>query len=82
MKKRIVAIIATILLVTVSSISASAEINRQSLTDELFEIYWSESPFWVYNDYYKYTESRVKIEHDPIAAMFYKTLEAFISDCD
>lgn len=80
--KRIVPVLMAVLLLAAAPLTASAatdEIDRRDITDQIFE--------WMYpdglcNEYRKMTQSVVKVEHNPMAAMAYMRIEAEIAVCD
>lgn len=77
--KRLVAAVAAIVLMCSVALTSYAEIDRKYITDMLFESDWENE---LEGDYYHFTKSTVKIENNPLAAMYYMTMEAFVSDCD
>lgn len=83
MIKRITAVCLAVILLATTAFAANAaeldEAERRYLTDKLFEYVWLDG---LHNDYYKITQSTVTIEHNPLAAMEYFTIEAEVFVCD
>lgn len=81
--KRMTAVLMAALMLMATVVVANAaevdEIERRYITDQIFEFQWRDG---LHDDYYECTQSIVTIEHNPMAAMAYMSVEADISVCD
>lgn len=81
--KRVTAVFMAVLLLMTTAVAANAEeiteADRKEITDEIFELLY---PDGLTNEYRKLTQTIVKVEHNPLAAMAYMRIEAEVSICN